>query len=131
MEAVSLGLITKQLAQEALGSQLKELTEPAAQTPAPTVDNAAAMIAEIQKMQGALKEDQELVVTCHVGRESVRVMEMFAPTPKLVVLTGFDADRALTRVVSPVDALQLICKPTPVKPGAKPVRLRLVATAGK
>lgn len=129
---MSLGQFTKQLAQEALGSQIKELTDPSGTAAAPVVDNpAAAVLGQVQAMQNALKDDQELVVACHVGRESVRVMEMFAPTPKLVVITGFDGERALTRVVAAIDTLQLVCKPTAVKPGAKAVRVRLLGGPGK
>ncbi|MBM3735984.1 MAG: hypothetical protein FJW39_09380 [Acidobacteria bacterium] len=125
---MSLGQITKQLAQEALGS----LTEPAAApTPAGPDNPAAAAMGQIQAMQNALKDDQELAVTCHVGKDSVRVMEIFAPAPNLLVITGFDAGGALTRIVTAANLVQLVCKPGPVKPGAKPVRIRLVSTPAK
>jgi hypothetical protein len=42
------------------------------------------------------------------------------------VLSGHDAERHLTRVISPVDALLLVAKVMKVQPGAKPHRVGLV-----
>ena len=58
--------------------------------------------------------------------ERLRVMEIFLPSPKVAVLSGHDAERNLTRVISPVDALQLVAKVMKVAPGAKPIRVGLV-----
>ncbi len=77
-------------------------------------------------MQNALKEDQELVVLCTVGLETLRVLEVFAPSPNLLVLTGIDSDRSITRVISPVESLQLVCKPMPLQPDTKPAQIRFI-----
>ena len=72
-------------------------------------------------MQKALKDDEELVVLVRQRRwEKIRVMEIFLPSPKVAVFSGHDAERNLTRVISPVDALQLVVKVMKVAPGAKP-----------
>ena len=77
-------------------------------------------------MQNALKEDQELVVTSTIGAETFRVHEIFTPSPRLLVLTGVDADRNVTRVIAAVDAVQLVCKPMAVKADSKALRVRCV-----
>ena len=77
-------------------------------------------------MQKALKEDEELVVWFANATEKLRVMEIFLPSPKVVVLSGHDAERNLTRVISSVDALQLVAKVMKVPPGAKPARVGLI-----
>ena len=61
-------------------------------------------------MQKALKDDEELVVWFQSGAERLRVMEVFAPSRQMVVLSGHDAERNLTRVVCAVESLQLVCK---------------------
>ena len=73
-------------------------------------------------MQKALREDDELVVLFPAGGEMIRVLEIFLPTKALVILSGLDAQRNTTRVVSPVDAVQLVCKVVKVAPSAKPTR---------
>jgi hypothetical protein len=123
---MALGEITKQIAQQALLSATSKEPAPA-QPQAPAAENPAAVIlAQINGMQKVLKDDEELIVSVHQGSECIRVMEMFAPSRHVVVLTGLDANRNLTRVVSAVEALQLICKVTKIAPGTKPVRVGLV-----
>jgi hypothetical protein len=137
---VGIGEITKQFAKEAIGDQVKDLlgTSPAAPaaagTQAGTSDGdglASVLMGQVQAMQNVLKEDQELVVQCHAGGELIRVLDMFAPSSKVLVLTGTDRDKQLTRIVSPADAVQLTCKPTAVASGAKPVRLRFIVPTAK
>jgi len=124
---MALGEITKQIAQQALLSATSKEPAPPAQPQAPAAENPAAVIlAQINGMQKVLKEDEELVVSVHQGSETIRVMEMFAPSRHVVVLTGPDANRTLTRIISAVEALQLVCKVTKVAPGTKPVRVGLV-----
>jgi hypothetical protein len=65
-------------------------------------------------------------VTFHSGAERIRVMEIFTPSRLLAVLSGLDAERNTTRVISPVEALQLVCKVMKVQPGAKAIRVGLV-----
>ena len=121
---MALGELTKQIAQQAiLSATTKDPPAPAA----PQVDNPAAVVlGQIAAMQKALKEDEELLVTLHIGGERIRVMEIFTPSRHMAVLSGHDPDRNLTRVISAVDALQLVCKVMKVPAGGKAVRVGLV-----
>ena len=105
----------------------------AAKEAAADPDNLCAVIlGQVHAMQNALKDDQELVVTCAIGAVALRVLELFAPSTRMLVVTGTDAaDRAVTRAITAAAALQLVCKPTPVRPGMKPVRIRLVTPKAK
>ena len=116
--------LTKQLAQQALMS--------ATQDPAPAPDNpGATMLHQIGAMQKSLKDDEELVVYLQSGAEKIRVMEIFLPSPKVAVLSGHDAEHNLTRVISPVDALQLVMKVMKAPPGTKASRVGLVMPKAK
>ena len=122
--------ITKQIAQEMILSATKE-PEPAPR-PAAALDAAGPVLAgQIQAMQKALKDDEELMVWCHAGGDKIRVMEIFLPSPHVVVLTGVDAGRAMTRVVSGAAALQLVTKTAKVPAGSKPVRVAMVVPKSK
>ena len=97
---MSFAQITKQLAQQA-GDSVKEAinalrpADAAAvadsisaqrQAAPPVTDNLAAAIAgQVQAMQNALKDDQELIVLCSAGMEMLRILEFFTPTPRLLV----------------------------------------------
>ena len=122
---MALANFTKQLAQQALLSATSPAKEPAA--PAQKESVCAVMLAQINAMQKALKEDEELVVLFHSGAEKIRVMEIFVPSWQVVVLKGLDADRSPVRVVSPAESLQLVCKVVKAPPGVKPARVGLIA----
>lgn len=131
---VSLGEITKQIAKQALGEQVKEVmggtTAGGAAAPAEGGEGIAlVMVGQMQAMQNALKPEQELLVHCWTGGDRIRVMEVFAPTPRVLVLTGLDGEQGLTRVIAAAESLQLVCKP--VAAGAKPVRIRFVTARAK
>jgi hypothetical protein len=122
--------LTKQLAKEAFLSATQD--PPPAAPAAPATDNVGAMVlGQIHSMQGRLKEDEELVVWFSNASETLRVMEIFLPSPKLAVLSGHDTDHNLTRVISPVEALQLVAKVRKVAAGSKPVRVGLVMPKAK
>ena len=122
---MALGEFTKQIAQQALLSATSK--EPAAPA-APQQENAGAMVlGQLSAMQKALKEDEELVVWFQNGAERLRVMEVFVPSRQIVVLSGHDAERNLTRVISAIESLQLVCKVMKVAAGTKPVRVGLIA----
>ena len=82
-------------------------------------------------MQKALKDDEELIVLATGGLETVRVLEIFAPSWQVVVLTGIDAEKNITRLISPVQSLQLVCKVMKVQPDTKATRLRFIAPRPK
>ena len=114
--------LTKQLAQQAILSATTK--DP---PPPPQPENVTATIlGQIAAMQKALKEDEELLVLYHNGAERVRVMEVFAPSREVAVLSGTDADRNRTRVICAAASLQLTCKVMKVPAGAKPVRVGLI-----
>jgi hypothetical protein len=119
--------VTKQLAQQALLSVTQE-PAPAAQQP----DNpGAVMLNQIGAMQKNLKDDEELVIYLQGGAEKIRVLEIFLPSPQVAVLTGIDANRVMTRVISAVAALQLMVRNGKTQPGAKAVRINLVMPKSK
>ena len=117
--------LTKQLAKEAFLSVTKDPPAPAA-APAQADNVGALILGQIHGLQKSLKDDEELVVWFANASEKLRVMEIFLPSPKLAMLSGHDAEHNLTRVISPVEALQLVAKVMKVQPGAKPVRVGLV-----
>ncbi|MBK7926528.1 MAG: hypothetical protein IPJ98_03290 [Bryobacterales bacterium] len=130
---MSLGDITKQIAKEVVGAQVDEVLgnvrgqEAKPESAAGAIEAPAALImAEVQKMQAALKDDKELLVQCAAAGESLRVVELFAPSSQILVMTTLDADRTVSRVVAGAASVQLVCKPIAVKEGAKPLRLRFV-----
>ena len=119
--------LTKQLAQQAIQSAMQD---PAPAAPSP--DNpGAVMLNQIGAMQRALKDDEELVIHLQNGEDKIRVMEIFLPSPQVAVLTGIDANRVITRVVSAVAALQLLVRTGKSQAGAKAVRVNLVMPKGK
>jgi len=122
---MALADLTKQLAKEALLNATKEPPPSPAALGPEGIGNV--ILGQIHAMQKALKEDEELVVWFGSGADRIRVLEIYLPSWKLAVLTGHDAERNLARVISPVDALQLIAKVVKVPAGAKPGRVGLVA----
>ena len=121
--------LTKQLAKEALLSAATK--EPAPPVP-PQAENVGSIIlGQLGAMQKALKEDEELVVWFENGVEKIRVMDVIMPSWRVVVLSGLDADRNLTRVISPVESLQLVTKVMKLAPGAKAARVGLISPKPK
>lgn len=130
---MSLGEITKQIAKQALGDQVKEVMGTAAAPASPEAGEAIAsvMLGQVQAMQNALKPEQELIVHCWAGADRIRVLEVFAPAPRVLVLTGLDAEQAMTRLILAAGNLTLVCKPVTVPAGAKPSRIRFVTPRPK
>lgn len=131
---MNLGALTKELAKQAIGEHVKDVVEsvtdtgtPAAKpAPPPEPTLGSLILGQLQAMQNPLKDDLELVVLCNTGVEVLRIREIFMPSWKLAVLIGTDASENLTRVIIPVELLNLTCKPMPVQTPGKPVRLRFV-----
>jgi len=119
---MALADLTKQLAQQAILSATEKTEKPA-----PPDHVGAILLGQIQAMQKALKEDEELVIWFESSTGKVRIMEIFLPSWKLAVLSGHDPDRNLTRVISPIESVQLIAKVMKVAPGGKPARVGLIA----
>jgi hypothetical protein len=128
---MALADLTKQLAQQAILSATSGPKEAPRPPAAPVANTGPVFLAQIQAMQKAVKEDEELVVTVASGAERIRVMEIFLPSPQVAVLGGIDASRHTVRMVSAVDALQVLCQVVKVAPGARPVRIGLPAPPPK
>jgi hypothetical protein len=143
---MGLGDLTKEFAKQALGNQVKDvvgaLRPPelskisdalgASHPVAPQQDNPCAVIlGQLQAMQKALKDDEELVILATGALETLRVLEVFAPSWQVIVLTGIDAEKNVTRLICPVHSLQLTCKVMKAAPDVKPTRIRFVAPRPK
>ncbi len=133
---MSLGTFGKALAGQALEATKKNVLDsvlgpdPAkAATPAPAVPESvgAVILGQLQAMQRPLREDQELLVMW----QSLRVTEIFVPTPQVLVLCGMDVQQNLTRVIAPAESLQLVCKVVKVAEGAKAVRVNVMTARGR
>jgi len=94
--------------------------------PAPADNIGAIVLGQIQGMQRALKEDQELVVLFRSGDETLRVLEIFVPSVHVFVLAGVDAAQNVTRVVVPADSAALFCKVMKVAPDTKPIKVNVL-----
>ncbi len=116
---MALGEIAKQLAQQALADQLA----PQPSTPAQADSTGAIMLGQIQAMQRACKEDEELVVLFRSGPETIRVLEFIVPSWKVLVLAGVDEAKHTTRVVSTPESVQLVSKVMKVQPPGRPARV--------
>jgi len=125
---MDLGGITKQLAQQALASATPD---PAAAPSGTASSTGVVILNQIGAMQTALKEDEELVVFYQAGTERIRILEIYLPSPQVAVLTGLDASRVLVRVVSAVDALQLVTRTSKIQAGAKAAKINLVMPKSK
>ena len=119
--------LTKQFAEQAIRNVATKAAAP------PPADNlGATILGQVQAMQRALKEDEELVVLWQAGGVVLRVLEFFLPSWQVAVVTGTDNDsKSLTRVVSPVESLQLVCRVVKVPPPGKPGRIGFVAPKPK
>ncbi len=120
-----IGEFTKQLAQQAILSATTK--EPAQDSAVPAGEAGPVFFAQIQAMQKALKEGEELALTFQNGPDRIRVMEIYMPSWRVAVLSGVDPERAFVRVISPVESLQLVARVLKTPPGAKPPRVALVA----
>lgn len=116
---MALGEIAKQLAQQALVDQVA----PQSSTETGPDSVGAIMLGQIQAMQRACKEDEELVVLFRSGAETVRVLKFIVPSWDVLVLAGVDEARNTTRVVAAAESVQLISKVMKVEPPRKPVRV--------
>jgi len=119
---MALGDLTKQLAEQAIRSA----TAPKPPAPPQPYILGADLLAQVQAMQKALKEDEELQVLFHAGGETVRVHEFFFPSWQVAVLTGSGPEKSVTRVISPVASLQLVCRVIKAPPSATPARIKFV-----
>ena len=123
----------KALAGQALEATKKNVMDsvlgpdPAKAAPAVPESVGAVILGQLQAMQRPLREDQELLVMW----QSLRVTEIFVPTPQVLVLCGMDVQQNLTRVIAPAESLQLVCKVVKVAEGAKAVRVNVLTPRQK
>jgi hypothetical protein len=117
---MAFGEIAKQLAQQALVDRV--VSEPSETAQPDSV--GAMMLREIQAMQNACKEDEELVVLFGAGADRIRVFDFIVPSWPVLVMAGIDESKTTTRVVSSAESVQLVCKVRKVQPPGKPHRVR-------
>ena len=111
---MALGNLTNKLATQALNEQVNKVVDVSVPRNPPNPLNrprrkppelltiwGKLFVAELQAMQKALKDDQELVVTVSTGLDTLRVSDVYLPSGQLLVLSGYDVDRNVTRVISP------------------------------
>ncbi len=119
-----LGEFTKQLAQQAILNATKETPK----EPTPPPEAAGPVIfAQINALQKALKEDEELALSYHDGSDRIRVREIYMPKWQVALLSGHDPAGAFVRVIAPVEALRLTVRVVKAASGAKPSRVALIA----
>jgi hypothetical protein len=136
IESMTIGNLGKALANQAIEStkntvldavRTPEQVKPAESRAAPAVvDTGSAIVAQIQAMQRPLKDDQELVVSFRAGDEMLRVNEIFVPNTEVLVFAGVDSQGNITRVISPVNAAQVVCRILKVLPGATAARVSVL-----
>ena len=135
---MTIGSIGKTLASQAIDSAKNSVID-AVKGPAPAAaktaeakpmpampDTGGAIVWQIQAMQRPLREDQELAVEFRAGNETLRVTEIFVPGPEVLVFAGVDAAGNVMRVISPVNAAQVVCRILKVAPGTAPVRVNVL-----
>jgi hypothetical protein len=131
-----LGNLGKVIAGQAFETTKKGVMDALASEPAKPPEKPAekaiepvggVFLGQIQGMQRALHEDQELLVQYHTGTEVLRVLEIFVPSLQVLVLAGVDADQNVTRAIVAADSLRLVCKVVKVAEGAAPVRVKVLS----
>jgi hypothetical protein len=135
---MAFGNIGKAIAGQAFETTKKGVLDAFAAEPPKTPEKPAApeplggiVLGQIQGMQRALREDQELVVHFHTGAEMLRITEIFVPSLLVFVLNGTDAQQNVTRVIVPAEQMKLVCKIVKVAPDARPVRVNVLSPRPK
>ena len=132
---MTIGSLGKVLANQAIEStkntvldavRTPDTPKPAEPRPATPSDTGAAIIGQIQAMQRPLQDTQELAVLVQAGGETLRVHEIIVPNPEVLVFAGVDSQGNVMRVVSAVNATQVVCKILRVSPGAAPSRVNVL-----
>lgn len=118
---MALGNFAKQLAQQALTESIA--SKPSA--PAQPESLAGIIVGQIHAMQRACKDDEELVVLCRSGAETIRVLEVIVPAWPVMVLSGLDETENTARVVTSAENVQLVCKVMKTQPSQKPIRVNI------
>ncbi len=125
--SMSIVNLTKQLAEQTISKQIKNAVDPTPEKiEKPEPSYGELLIGQLQSMQKALKEDQELNITCAAGNETVRVLEIYVPAWPLLVMTAANSEKNIVRVISHAQAAQFTCKVVKVPAEAKPARLNFV-----
>ena len=120
---MGIGDLTKQLALDAFSNSGKEAE------PSKPPDLQSVLLAQVQALQRALKDDEELLVQVNTGVENIRVLEFYTPSADVVMMTGIDRERATTRAIMPTASLQLSVKT--IKASPKPLRIAFRAPKGR
>ncbi len=135
---MAFGNIGKAIAGQAFETTKKGVLDAFAADPPKTPEKPAApeplggiILGQVQGMQRALREDQELLVHFYTGAEMLRITEIFVPSLLVFILNGTDAQQNVTRVIVPAEQMKLICKIVRVAPDARPVRVNVLSPRPK
>jgi hypothetical protein len=112
-----------------------EPAKPAAPAPEKHVappEIGPVILGQLQAMQKALREDQELRVEFYTGTEVIHVLEIFVPTPQVFVLSGTDSTREhAARIITPAATTVFTTRIAKVEPGIAPIRLNVLSPRPK
>ncbi len=141
---MALGNIGKVLADQAIeatkrnvlgslaGPEPTKAADAAAKPSAAPVEIGPIILGQLQGMQKALREDQELRVEFFTGTETIHVLEIFVPTPQVFVLSGTDSSREhAARVITPAASATFTTRIAKVDPGKSPMRLTILTPRPK
>jgi len=141
---MALGNIGKVLADQAIEATKRNVLgslagpEPAKTPEAPAKPTASpveigpVILGQLQGMQRALRDDQELRVEYYTGTELVHVLEIFVPTPQVFVLSGTDSTREhAVRVIVPAANAAFTTRVMRVEVGRTPLRVNILTPRPK
>jgi hypothetical protein len=137
---MALGNFGKVLADQAIEATKKnvlgtlsgpEAAKPTAPATQPPAEVGAIILGQVQGMQKALKEDQELLVQYFTGAEIIRVTEIFVPNIQVFVLSGTDVAGNAVRIVVPAALAALITRVTKSDTAVGPVRVNVLSARPK
>jgi hypothetical protein len=138
---MALGNFGKVLADQAIEATKRNVlgnlgggSEPAKPSDSSAAKHAGApeigpvILGQLQAMQKALREDQELRVEYYTGIEVIHVLEIFVPTPQVFVISGTDATREhAARIIAPAATAVFTTRIAKVEPGVTPIRLNVLS----
>jgi hypothetical protein len=135
---MAFGNIGRVIAGQALDATKKNVIDALTAEPAKPPEKPLApesvggiILGQVQGMQRALRDDQELQVFVTTPSGALRVHEIFVPSVQVLVFAGMDAAQNVTRLVAPADSVQVLCKICKVAPEAKPLRVNVLSPRAK
>ena len=100
--------------------------KPLAQQQAEAVQSA--IVEHIRKRQGALREDQQLLVYCETDSERIEVRQIELPNHHTVILHGIDPEGNETSLLATLNNVRITCKTINIDPPKKPYRIGFIVS---